>query len=108
KRMRGKFKIDLRRDPPPDLCIEVDLRRIPLDKLVVYAGIEIPELWHLLGDTIEALVLQPDETYQPSEFSIAIPPLRPADLKQFLDLYGQMDQNALMRHARKWARTLKR
>src|ERR1043166_8371613 len=35
QQMRDKLEIDLERDPPPDLCIEVDLRRTPLDKLAV-------------------------------------------------------------------------
>src|SRR5262245_53805422 len=30
--MRGKLDIELPKDPPPDLCIEVDLRGSPVDK----------------------------------------------------------------------------
>ena len=45
RQVRGRVDIDLRRDPPPDLAIEVDVRRQPLDRSSVYAAIGVPEIW---------------------------------------------------------------
>ena len=104
--MRNKLEIDLERDPPPDLCIEVDLRRTPLDKLAVYAALEIPEVWHFDTKNIEVVLLQPDGAYAKSETSAAFPFLRPADLKQFLDRYGRTDQSTLLRSVKQSAREL--
>ena len=106
RQMRGKLEIDLKRDPAPDLCIEIDLRRGDIDKPGVYAALGIGEVWHLRKGEIEALVLQADGTYRRCETSAAFPFLRPADLKQFLDRFGEVDQNALIRKVRQWARTL--
>lgn len=104
--MRGKLDIDLKQDPPPDLCIEIDLRRTPIDKLAVYAGLEVPEIWHMSRGRIEVALLQADKSYRDSQGSAAFPFLKPADLKQFLDRFGETDQNSLLRQVREWAKTL--
>ncbi len=104
--MRGKRKIDLLVDPPPDLCIEIDLRRTPMDKRAVYAALGIPELWHFEKETLEVLALGSHEIYSRSDYSVAMPFLRPADLKQFVEKYGQMDQGSLVRRVRDWAKKL--
>src|SRR5687767_13666018 len=106
--MRGKLDLDLKTDPPPDLAIEVDVRNHPLDRPSVYAALGVPEVWQFDGERIEVLVLQPDGAYRAAELSAAFPFLRPADLKQFLDLYQTTDQNGIMRRVREWARTLRR
>ncbi len=104
--VRGQLEFDLKRDPPPDLAIEIDLRRHPLDRPSVYAALGVPEVWRFDGEKIEVLLLQADGTYRISETSASFPFLKPADLKQFLDLFGTMDQNSLLRKVREWARTL--
>jgi Uma2 family endonuclease len=106
--MRGKLEIDLPHDPPPDLCIEVDLRRGDIDKPGVYGALGIGEVWHLRKGEIEVLVLQQDGTYRRSDTSAAFPFLRPAELKRFLDQFGQTDQTSLVRLVREWAKTLPR
>src|SRR5262249_54893083 len=44
-RVRGKRKINLRVDPPPDLCIEVDVTHSSLNRLSIYAALNVPEVW---------------------------------------------------------------
>ena len=44
-RIRGLTRIDLDSDPPPDLVIEIDVSRSSLNKLPVYAGLGVPEVW---------------------------------------------------------------
>lgn len=104
--VRGKLDFNLKRDPPPDLAIEIDLCRHPLDRPSVYAALGVPEVWRFDGEKIEVLLLEPDGKYRSSETSAAFPFLRPAELKQFLDLFGTTDQNSLLRTVRAWARTL--
>lgn len=106
--MRHRVTIDLRRDPPPDLCIEINLRRAPIDKLELYAALRVPEVWHCDDDgEIEALALRPRRKYVRSEKSVAFPFLRPGELKRFLDRYFETDQNSLMREVRAWAAKLR-
>lgn len=44
ERVRGKDRIDPSVDPPPDLVIEIDLTSPSINKLPVYAPLEIPEV----------------------------------------------------------------
>ena len=104
--MRGRLEVDLKKDPPPDLAIEVDLRPYLVNKLDVYAGLGIPEVWCFDGFEVEMFALQSDSGYQKVEKSVAMPFLTPADLKRFLDLVPQMNQNMVLRAVRKWAREL--
>src|SRR6266851_39103 len=46
-RMRGKRRVDLRVDPPPDLAIEVDVTRSSMDRMGVYGALCVPEVWRL-------------------------------------------------------------
>src|SRR5438876_12150561 len=43
--IQGKTEIDLTRDPPPDLLIEVDISRSSLDRMSVFAAFGISEVW---------------------------------------------------------------
>src|SRR5207247_10687226 len=105
--MRARFDTDLKDDPAPDLAIEVDLRPYLKNKLEVYAGLGIPEVWCFDGFEVETFVLQANGTYLKTERSAALPFLKPSDLKQFLDRAGKMPQRKLMLEVRKWARGLK-
>lgn len=56
--VRNKQKIDLDKDPPPDLVLEIDMSSGSLDKLPIYAAIGVPELWRYDGNKLEVFVLQ--------------------------------------------------
>ena len=45
----GKTEIDLSRDPPPDLVIEIDISSSSLNKFPVYAHMGVPEVWRYDG-----------------------------------------------------------
>src|SRR5438132_4728027 len=62
-RMAGRRQLDLRRDPPPDLAIEVDVTHGSLDRLSIYAALKVPEVWRLAGDQLTFHVLGADGTY---------------------------------------------
>ena len=54
--VRGKKRIDLTVDPPPDLALEVDVTsRTRTD---TYAALGVPELWRREGQTIRVYQLQ--------------------------------------------------
>lgn len=44
-RVRGRMDLDIAKDPPPDLAIEIQLVRSALDKLGIYAAMGVPEVW---------------------------------------------------------------
>jgi len=72
-------------DPPPDLAIEIDLRRSGLPKLSMYAALGIPEVWSHDGKRVIVHLLQDSGTFQASERSAAFPQLPLADLTSYLE-----------------------
>jgi Uma2 family endonuclease len=102
--VRGKDRIDLRVDPPPDLAMEIDVTHSSLDRLAIYAALRVPEVWRREGETLVCYLLGNDGKYIVSRTSRAFPGLAPADLMRFLALRGQMDENALIRQFRAWVR----
>src|SRR5207248_954545 len=59
-RMRGKLRLHLRTDPPPDLALEVDVTYSSLDRMSIYAALKVPEVWRLDGPTLTFHHLGPD------------------------------------------------
>ncbi len=51
-RIRGLRDIDLSRDPPPDLVIEVDVSSPSLDKMPIYAALGVTEVWLYKGHNV--------------------------------------------------------
>jgi len=107
-KVRAKLSFNLKRDPPPDLAIEVDIRRHSVDRLAVYASLGIKEVWEYDGKRFRTLLLGKGGSYRNAEYSAAFPFLRPADLKKFLDMYGKVDQNSIVEAVRAWVRELPR
>lgn len=102
KEIRGKLDIDLRRDPPPDLAIEVELTHHPVDRENVYASLGIPELWHYDGQRMTCHLLGPDGRYAPAERSAAFPFLRPADLEPFIAMLPATDETSIIAAFHDW------
>ena|SRR5436190_11675473 len=45
ERVIGKEDLDLEKDPPPDVVVEVDITNSSLGKFSIYAALRIPEVW---------------------------------------------------------------
>jgi Uma2 family endonuclease len=71
-KVRGLLEIDLQKDPPPDLVIEVDVTSPLLDKMPIYAALGVPEVWLYKGEQVEFYRLEGEE-YREIENSIALP-----------------------------------
>ncbi len=84
RQMSGKVRLDLPRDPPPDLVVEVDVTRTSLARLPIFAAMEVPEVWRSTGRSLQFLHLQEDGTYQARPFSRNFPALPVARVAQFL------------------------
>jgi Uma2 family endonuclease len=65
--------LNLDRDPPPDLALEVDITRSCLDRMGVYAGIGVPEVWRFDGEAWHIHLLGEDSTYWESSSGAVIP-----------------------------------
>lgn len=99
--IRGRTNIDLTRDPPPDLAIEMDVTHTPVDRLEIYAELGVPELWLYSGKSLRFLNLQ-GKGYVQIERSIAFPFIAPADIEHHLALITSVDELSLIRQWRNW------
>ncbi|MGH7139065.1 MAG: Uma2 family endonuclease, partial [Pirellulales bacterium] len=99
--------IDLSRDPPPDLAVEVEISRSILDKFSVYAALRVPEIWRYDGDSLRVFLLQSDGTYAESSQSLNLPQLAPEQVAHFLALRAQKRETEWARTFRRWVIELK-
>ncbi len=103
--VRNQKKYDLRRDPPPDLIVEVDVSRSSVNRMGIYAALRVPEVWRFRNDRLDFCVLGDDAKFEIQPASRAFPGVLSDDVNRFLALRGQMDQNTLIRQFREWIRT---
>jgi Uma2 family endonuclease len=92
--VRGKKKINLRRDPPPDLAIEVDISRTSLDRMAIYADLGVLEVWRFNGKALQVYLLEAG-SYRLSPSSPTFPDVPMKGLVQFLRL-GQREDDVTM------------
>ena len=105
-RVRGLARIDLTRDPPPDLVLEIDVTHSSVPRMPIYAALGVPEVWRLQGNALSFHLLQADGSYIAIPVSRALPPLAPNDFVPFLTLSNQLDDIAVVRQFRAWVRQL--
>ncbi len=99
--MRGKRRIDLRVDLPPDLAIEVDVTHRAVNRMSIYARLGVPEIWQLDARRgLLFLTLQPNHRYAEQTHSLSFPLFTPADLTAHLALRVQCDENEIVRRFR--------
>jgi len=76
--------LELGKDPPPDLVVEVDLTHDPVLKCRIYAALGIPEIW--LHDGSRLLILHlVDGAYLEGGFSVSFPFLSADKLTQLIE-----------------------
>ena len=102
-RVRGKRKLDLAVDPPPDLVIEIDITSPSLNKFPLFAALRVPEVWRYDGTRLQVFTLAEDEYVERIE-SVALPTVTGAVLSNFVEEGKQMQRTAWLRQVREWAR----
>lgn len=102
--VRGKDRIDLRIDPPPDLVMEIDVTHSSLDRLAIYAALRVPEVWWFDGHTVWVYLLGADRRHAKSDRSQAFPFLPMNDLTRFMTLRSTLSETELVRQFRAWVR----
>lgn len=102
-KMRARKRLDLRRDPPPELVVEVDITSRSVPRQPIYAALGVPEIWRYDGRRLQCLHLI-DGSYHPRKMSLVFPFLEPAQLQQFLQELPDRDDNSILRHFIEWTR----
>ncbi|MDJ0619135.1 MAG: Uma2 family endonuclease [Calothrix sp. MO_192.B10] len=102
RKVRGKKRLDLTIDPPPDLALEIDItsRTHPS----IYQALQVPELWRFDKGRLQINLLQ-DGVYVESTESFNFPNLPLVDvIPQYLEQSRTAGRNATLRAFRQWVR----
>ncbi|MBM4256705.1 MAG: Uma2 family endonuclease [Deltaproteobacteria bacterium] len=102
-RIRGKRKVELPQDPPPDLLIEIDVTSSSLGRFPIFAQVGAPEVWRYDGSQVQILLLANGQ-YQIVERSTALPLLTATMLTEFLEAGIELDRLEWLGRLRSWVR----
>jgi Uma2 family endonuclease len=102
--IKGKKRIDLAQDPPPDLVVEIDITSSSKNRFEVYADIGVPEIWRYDGTIFSINILQ-DNKYIPVDESLAFPNLPLKEISNFLEQVGEKDYLQLVKEFRQWVQS---
>jgi Uma2 family endonuclease len=104
-RVRHLTRIDLTRDPAPDLVIEIDVTHSSVPRLPLLARIGVPEVWRWEQDVVRVYTLSADGSFAVSDTSSAFVPDFPVnELLRFPAIARADCEAAMMRAFRTWLR----
>lgn len=99
-KIRGKNRLDLTIDPPPDLAIEIDITSRTHPK--IYAALNVPELWRFEHGKLQINVLK-NGAYEVVEESLIFPGFELSKMiPQYLAESKIAGRNATFKKFRKW------
>ncbi len=101
-RVRGKEKIDLRVDPPPDLVIEAVHTHKATAAIEVWRRFGVPEVWACDRDSLRILVLQGNGEYAETEVSSVIPRLKASEILDWARRPRETSELEWSREVRQW------
>ena len=104
--VRGKKRIDLADDPPPDLIIEIDITSTSLDKFSIFAEVGVPEVWRFDGSRLTIHELNLDR-YLERDMSRVFQAIAAADLNRLVNDSETMARPEWVRKLREWIRDSK-
>lgn len=99
--IRGKKRLDLTVDPPPDLALEIDVTSRTHPN--IYQALGVPELWQFNRGELQINLLQ-DGSYVEVETSSLLPlPLKEV-IPRYLEQSKTAGRNAVIKAFRQWVR----
>lgn len=101
-KIRGKKRLDLTIDPPPDIAIEIDVtsRTHP----TTYEALGVPELWRKNGDRLQIMILQQGKYIEVAE-SPTFPNLPISEvLLEYLEQSKKIGRNKTIKAFRQWVK----
>lgn len=102
--IRGKKRLDLTIDPPPDLALEIDITS--RTHLNIYEGLKVPEVWRFENGILQINILQ-DGVYVQSKSSLNFPNLSLIEvIPQYLEKSRTIGRNATLKAFRNWLNSL--
>lgn len=105
--VKGKRRLDLAVDPPPDLVIEIDITSPSIRKAPIYAQLGVPEVWRYHDGELHVSRLE-GTGYVTSERSIAFPLLTAAKLSELLAKSRTSTRPELVESFRAWIQSARK
>jgi Uma2 family endonuclease len=102
--VRDKKTYDPRRDPPPDLIVEVDVTYSLVKRMPLFASLGVPEVWRHDGQSLAFYRLGKRGKYRKINRSRELPIVTPRDISKFLNRAGSIDETSLVRSFLDWVR----
>jgi Uma2 family endonuclease len=102
--IRGKKRIRLRTDPPPDLAIESVWTHGADEAVEVYRRFRVPEVWICDEDQLTILVLQPNGRYAVADRSSVFPVLGASEIHAWVVRSQDDDDIVWIKELRRWVR----
>jgi Uma2 family endonuclease len=100
--IRGKKRLDLTIDPPPDLALEIDITSRTHPN--IYLALNVPELWRFEKGSLKINLLQ-DGNYVESQSSLNFSHLPLIEvIPQYLEKSKTAGRNATLKAFRNWVR----
>ncbi len=101
KFIRGLKQIDLQKDPPPDLVIEVDVTSPSLNKMPIYAALGVSEVWLYKSEKVIFYKLY-GGVYQEISDSLSLPVLSSEKVTEFLQKGLTESSSKWFKEVREW------
>ena len=95
-RVLAKEELDFEVDPAPDLVVEIELTSSAIDKLELFAAMQVREVWRHDGDTLQ-VYRWTDGQYEPIASSVELPGLEASLMDRFLGQRLQSGETTLIR-----------
>jgi Uma2 family endonuclease len=103
QRVRGKKRLDLRKDPPPDLVIEIDVTNSSMNKFPIYLALGVPEVWHYSDEGLTMFHLKRTK-YVQQLYSSIFPKVAASRLTEFIRSSQELERPVWMKNVREWIR----
>jgi Uma2 family endonuclease len=104
----GRHEVDLERDPPPDIAVEIDATNESAAKFTIYASLGVREIWRydVQHRRLRMYELSAGQ-YAEIAASRSLPLLSAAVLEDFIEQSKAHGQPAAMGGFKDWLRTIK-
>ena len=99
----GKFDLDIEKDPPPDLIIEVNRTSSSLPRMPIFAAFGVKEVWRFDREKVKFYTLE-EGVYLEIEKSIALPILSSKKATEFLSGSRTMKSTVWTKKIRDWVK----
>lgn len=104
EKIRGKKRLNLAKDPPPDLIVEIDVTHGSLDRLPIFAAVGALEVWRYENGGVKIYCLDKNHYIESAE-SRLLSGVSSTALTQFVAEGQTMRRFEWLRNVRAWARS---